>query len=688
VAVTGDNPIRHSADDTLGRSEVARSFAHQLQSLDASEGLVLGVLGAWGSGKTSFLNLTRDYLADADLPVLDFNPWMFSGAEQLVESFFVELSAQLKVRAGLAEVGKDLEEYGEAFSGLGWLPLVGPWIERGRGASKILSKILQRRKEGVGGRRAKLAKALAHLEKPIVVILDDIDRLSTSEIRDVFKLVRLTASFPNIVYLLAFDRSRVEEALSEQGVPGRDYLEKILQLGIDLPTIPLQLLRQQTLSAVDGALADIDNPGPFDDQVWPDVYMEIISPLIRNMRDVRRYAAAIHGTVRSLDGQIALADVLALEAVRLFLPDVFYRLNAAVEGVTKTSAMSYVGSDEPPHLRLQVTSLLEAAGSQSDVAKAMIERLFPAGLRHIGGSSYGADWRSRWLRERRVAHEDILRLYLERVAGESLQAFTEAEQAFQLIGNRAAFERFMGGLAVERLQDVIASLEAFEDQFARDHVVPGTTTLLNLLPELPKRQHGMFDLDTRMVVGRVVYRLLRTVGDPDALEADVVEILPELSTLSSKLELISNVGYREGAGHKLVPETSANALEAAWRSEVRSTPVEALLQEAELLRILLVVRKESDPTEPALEIADQPEMTLALLLSARSDARSQMMGTRAVRTTHRLAWDVLVELYGDEDVLRSRIEALKATSPKGADELLALADKYLAGWRPNDFRSD
>ena len=688
MALTSDNPIRHSADDTLGRSDIARSFASQLLSLDASEGLVLGVLGAWGSGKTSFLNLTRDDLADADLPVLDFNPWMFSGAEQLVESFFVELSAQLKVRPGLAEVGRDLEDYGEAFSGLAWLPLIGPWIERGRGAAKVLTKILQRRKEGVGGRRAKLAKALAQLEKPIVVILDDIDRLSTSEIRDVFKLVRLTASFPNIVYLLAFDRTRVEEALAEQGVPGRDYLEKILQLAIDLPTIPAHVLRRQTLTAVDGALADIDNPGPFDDQVWPDVYTEIVSPLIRNMRDVRRYAAAIHGTVRGLDGQIALADVLGLEAVRVFLPDVFYRLNTAVEGVTSTSAMSYGGSHEPPHLSLQVNSLLEAAGPKRDVARAMIERLFPAGARHIGGSSYGADWRSRWLRERRVAHEDILRLYLERVAGESLQAFTEAEQAFHLIGDREALEGFLAELPVEQLQDVIASLEAFEDQFVRDHVVPGTTALLNLLPRLPPRQRGMFDLDPRMVVGRVVYRLLRTVGDPDELEADVVEILPELSTLSAKWELISDVGYREGSGHKLISEASAKSLEVAWRSEVRSAPVDALIQEPELLRILFAVRTGSDPAEPILEIADQPEMTLALLQSGRSDARSQTMGTRAVRTAPRLAWDVLVELYGDEGVLRSRIDALKARSPEGADELLSLADRYLAGWRPNDFRSD
>lgn len=86
--------------------------------------------------------------------------------------------------------------------------------------------------------RDKVSKALKKLDKPLIVVLDDIDRLSTPEIRDIFKLVRLTASFPNIIYILAFDRVRVEQALGEQGISGRDYLEKILQLVADLPVIP------------------------------------------------------------------------------------------------------------------------------------------------------------------------------------------------------------------------------------------------------------------------------------------------------------------------------------------------------------------------------------------------------------------------------------------------------------------
>ena len=112
--VTSDNPIRRLEEDTIDRAVAAKSFARQVLELDAKEGVVVGVLGAWGSGKTSFINLARTELEREGVPILDFNPSKSSGAEQLVESFFTELAAQLKIRPGFEAIGKDIEEYGEA----------------------------------------------------------------------------------------------------------------------------------------------------------------------------------------------------------------------------------------------------------------------------------------------------------------------------------------------------------------------------------------------------------------------------------------------------------------------------------------------------------------------------------------------------------------------------------------------
>ena len=684
VGPAADNPIRKPEDDVLGRAKVARSFAEQILLLDVTEGVVVGVLGAWGSGKTSFVNLARSHLENIGIQVLDFNPWMFSGAKQLVESFFVEISAQMKLRPGLAEIGKDLDEYGEAVSGLSWLPLVGPWMESAGVATKALANILQRRKEGVDSRRAKVKRALAGIDEPVVVVLDDIDRLTTSEIRDMFKLVRLTSNFPNIIYIVAFDRVRVEEALAEQNISGRDYLEKILQVAVDLPAVPAHVLNRQVSDAIDSALSDVDNKGPFDENVWPDVFMEAIRPLVRNMRDVRRYALAVHGTVRDLGGQIALADVLALEAVRVFLPDVFRQMHESVDGLTTTSDWREGGRGDSEHHRKQIEQLIKAADDHSEVVRALVQLLFPAGHRHIGGPDYGSDWEDRWLKKRRVAHKDIFCLYLERVVGEGLQAYTEAERALACMADREALDTYLRSLDLERLQDVISSLEVCEDQFSGEHVMPGTVVLLNLLPELPERPRGMFDFDSRLIVRRVVYRLVRSLEDQGEIETAIREILPQVTTLSSKFELITIVGHRENEGHKLVSESAAHTFEKDWCVEVRSATEEVLAKETKLLGLLLVVKREADPADPHLEILDSPRVTLALLRSAHTEVRSQSLGSHAVRRSPRLDWDALLELYGDESTLRERIETLKTSQPAGSDELLQLADKYLGGWRPGD----
>jgi predicted KAP-like P-loop ATPase len=475
-----DNPIRSAEADALGRDRSAQVFAVQVLSLDASEGVVVGVLGAWGSGKTSFMNLACTHLESAGIPVVSFNPWMFSGADQLVDAFFVEIAAQLKLRPELADVGDDLDEYGEAFSDLGWLPLLGPWIERGRATAKLVAKILQRRKEGIGGRRIKLWKKLSVLEKPLVVVLDDIDRLTTPEIRDIFKLVRLTANFPNVIYIVAFDRTRVESALAEEGVPGRAYLEKILQVVLDLPAVPNQVLNTQILKAVNDALAEIENTGPFNERAWPDIFTEIIRPVITNMRDVRRYAAAIQGTVRDLEGQVALADVLALESVRVFLPDVFREVHTAFEALTTPSGFDYGDRDGSTRLKEQIDRLIAAGSVHKGVAHALVQRLFPSAERHLGGSHYGSEWKNTWIRARRVAHEDVLRFYLERVIGEGLKAFTDAERAWAYMTDREAFDSFLRSINPGRLEDVIVGLEAYEEEYRPEHVVPGTIVLLNV----------------------------------------------------------------------------------------------------------------------------------------------------------------------------------------------------------------
>lgn len=85
-------------------------------------------------------------------------------------------------------------------------------------------------------------EVLQELSWPFIVLIDELDRIEDAEIRAVAQLVRAVADFPNISYVLAYDASRVVQALGtgdsrERSERGRAYLEKIVQFQIKLPAI-------------------------------------------------------------------------------------------------------------------------------------------------------------------------------------------------------------------------------------------------------------------------------------------------------------------------------------------------------------------------------------------------------------------------------------------------------------------
>jgi predicted KAP-like P-loop ATPase len=75
--------------------------------------------------------------------------------------------------------------------------------------------------------RKSIDEQLRKLDKRIVITIDDTDRLDVEETKLVFKLVKMTANFPNTVFILAYDRAKVAKKIEEEGLPGEEYLKKI-----------------------------------------------------------------------------------------------------------------------------------------------------------------------------------------------------------------------------------------------------------------------------------------------------------------------------------------------------------------------------------------------------------------------------------------------------------------------------
>lgn len=91
----GDRPITQRKDDRLGFSPIAEQLALAIIAHSAREGLVFGIQGTWGSGKSSLINLTIEALkthGDAAPEIIAFSPWLVGDRDELLLSLFNELA--------------------------------------------------------------------------------------------------------------------------------------------------------------------------------------------------------------------------------------------------------------------------------------------------------------------------------------------------------------------------------------------------------------------------------------------------------------------------------------------------------------------------------------------------------------------------------------------------------------------
>jgi predicted KAP-like P-loop ATPase len=337
---TSDSPIIRFDQDLFHRTGFAEALSEQITRIDHTESIVVGLVGGWGTGKTSILNLTRNSLERRGIKVLRFNPWFFSGTEQLVAAFFDELSAQFRETGDqkLLDIGVKLEGYGKAFAPLRSIPFIGSKLGKSLDALQFVSGLA---KSGAGVPTGSLDNQKRHLEDAllalgyrIVITIDDIDRLRGDEIRDVMKLVRLAADLPNITYVLLFDRDRVEQSLSEGSVSGRAYLEKIINVAFDIPPVRTSELTKILSEQIQKAL-----PNPLNQQDiyhYETIFRDILLSLIRSPRDIKRYINTLPMSLALASHEVSSVDVLALEAIRIFLPDLFKELSRSIDLLTDT----------------------------------------------------------------------------------------------------------------------------------------------------------------------------------------------------------------------------------------------------------------------------------------------------------------------------------------------------------------
>jgi hypothetical protein len=616
----GDRPIDTPQKDRLGFAEIAKHLADAFLRNDLSNGFVVGVEGSWGSGKSSLVKMALQHLKSQAGPpvVVEFQPWLVGARSELLTELFSVLSVE--VAKNNPASGKSFKQVARKFatvaSGFGALadlagtaglpvpPFIGKLLNNFGSASKDFAK------ESLFELKQTLSKNLEALPCPIIIFIDDLDRLDPAEAVEVLRLVRAVADFPNVGYILAYDpevlAQNIERAL--EVTDGRAYIEKIVQASFRVP-MPMQFdllnwFREEAGKLLLGPFQSEDAQERFLTAAneWGSVFLKTPRDVVRALNALRLYAVPVAE-------KIDPADMVFLQLVRLKNPI----LCDWIEGyVGDLATIGDNGTLKPGGDHRAGVALLKAISDdpvdRAEILSALADHLpgVPNGLPIRQGDPFkvyqniNAIDREDLNHSKRLASGNHYRLYfaLSEPAGTlsdgDLWALISQIQEDQAAGNArlrqlAVQPRPQGGTMGRVFLDRICLVQ----ELPSEAVVP----LLHGISEIMDIVAGDFSIfewafrmgaTTRNPFGIVRFLPIETRKDA------IVRFIQTSPSLAWVNGIVRSATFDHGysgdrptpLGERLLSEDEYEAIRMAYLNRLRQTPNEILLQTPQLQSLL------------------------------------------------------------------------------------------------------
>jgi predicted KAP-like P-loop ATPase len=630
-----DGAITGRKEDRLGRADFADGIASAIRGWTGKESLTVALFGPYGSGKTSVKEMILEALrlGGGGSHVIQLNVWQFSHREHLTASLLDQIGIELDrgtlltesirgrlvkrwrtyaaylasagslvglVRSGIAGVvallGSATLLLGftiappTAFvvAGLVFLGIAAALRWAGRVTDAVADMLAIRSttaKRSLAEVRADLHESLRGLTKPVLVVLDDVDRLTPSETVELFQFVKANADFPNLIYLLLTDRATAERHVVETlRVDGRQFLEKVVQVAFDVPAIvPAQLAGVLT-EGLNHLLADDSVSKRFSQNRWGS-FFEHIAPFFQNIRQVRRYLSTLsfHAGVfrRGETFEVNPIDLIVLEALRVFEPEVY----SAVAGAKDVLVNTHPWDDEKESRERRVSAFRVLVSLASERHRTHVEqlliKLFPKIRAAVQDSQAGDE--EAWLRDLRVCAPELFHRYFALALPEGDISQQAIERVIRLSGDRTSLRAELElHSRAGTLDELLNRLEAYKELFPVQNSLGFITALLDIGDEVDD-EGGFFSFSPRMRVHRLIHWHLRQLKS----SSDRLEVLETAIRNARGLGLAVQVVKSAESALKKKPAIEGNWVDPADLEKLKAALLErirAAAESGELLR--------------------------------------------------------------------------------------------------------
>jgi predicted KAP-like P-loop ATPase len=510
------------------------------------------------------------------------------------------------------------------------------------------------------------------LKSPILVVMDDLDRLTADEVRVVFQLIKANADFPNLVYLTLFQRDIVEQNLERlTSGSGKDFLEKIVQVGFDVPPVEQSKLQRVLFARMNETLADPKFSKNFSPRRWTNLFFSGLAPYFRTLRDVYRYLGVfdvqISGMAPRGSFEVNPIDLIALEVLRVFEPGVYHLLPGSKERLTRLydSRFGKAITEVEKEDRLRLDVLIGAAHKEGKAhAEEILKQLFP---------KVSVGNQDQFYRELRVCHHDVFDRYFLLSIPEGDISQEEIDALLASTNNRDQLVAQFNELEKRGLLAVaLDRLESYKQEVSLANAVPFITALFDIGDDLPVEKRGDYDIESLMHAWRIIRWYL--MKEPELAKrhsylAEAMRISEGLylPAMSVGLELDSQ---KEGriSSERLLDDKSVDDLKAISARKISEAADFGRLAVHPKLGPLLGFWVEwvgSDKPKAWVENLTQSEDGLVAFLEAMTD---KAVASSSSDSLPREMWYMQlksVERFIDLEVLANRLEKL---NPQVQDE--------------------
>lgn len=317
-----------TATDKLDRKKYAELLVNKITETLSPEDLKYSftvlLSEGYGQGKTSFFNMIEDVCKAKKISCSIFKPWLSSGVNQMTINFFNSLSEQIGIN------DRRFRKVLKTYALLTTEPL----------SKKISNVYLNLRdNETIEELHNKIKKTLEKSKVPRIILIDDLDRLQDEELIALIKLIRNSADFPYIAYIVAADKKAISETLLSAGIKNpHHYLEKFFNFELLFPASDESKLITILKEHIENILNNYGFPTDEIENATDDIIKndEIYLSCFTNIRDIIRYCNILSyelDTLKNLkkdkshDGDclkdILISDLVALCMIQFISPETY-----------------------------------------------------------------------------------------------------------------------------------------------------------------------------------------------------------------------------------------------------------------------------------------------------------------------------------------------------------------------------